>query len=79
MVQHHGHQVHRTLPLCTFLWGYVKDKLCSTPVPDNDTLKARIRDALAVVIEEMLEKTQREIEYRLDVLRATNGAHVEVY
>jgi hypothetical protein len=42
-------------------------------------LKARIRDTLAAVTEEMLEKTWREIEYRLDVLRATNGARVEVY
>jgi hypothetical protein len=51
----------------------------STPVPDTDTLKARIRDVLATMIEETLEKTWREIEYRLDVLRETNGAHVEVY
>jgi hypothetical protein len=51
----------------------------STPVPDIDTLKTRIRDALATVTEEMLENTWREIEYTLDVLRATNGAHVEVY
>jgi len=26
-----------------------------------------------------LESTWREIDYRLDVLRATKGAHVEVY
>jgi hypothetical protein len=38
-----------------------------TPVPDIDTLKARIRDALAAVTEEMLEKTWSEIEYRLYV------------
>jgi hypothetical protein len=59
--------------------GYVKDKVYSTPVPDIDTLKARIRGALAAVTEEMLEKTWREIEYRTDVLRTTNGAYVEVY
>jgi hypothetical protein len=50
-----------------------------TPVPDTDTLKARIRDAFTAVTEQMLEKTWREIEYRLDVLWATNGAYVEVY
>jgi len=27
----------------------------------------------------MLQRTWQEIEYRLDVLRATNGAHIEVY
>jgi hypothetical protein len=51
----------------------------STPVPDIDTLKARTRDSLAAVTEELLEKTWREIECRLGVPRATNGAHVEVY
>jgi hypothetical protein len=51
----------------------------STSFPDTDTLKARVRDALAAVAEEMLEKTWREIEYRLDVLRATKGEHVEMY
>jgi hypothetical protein len=78
MVPHHGHHVHRTLPLWTFLWGYVKNKVYSTPVPDIDTLKARTRDVSATVVEEVLEKTWIEIEYRLDVLRATKGAHVEV-
>jgi hypothetical protein len=58
-------------PLDIFLWVYVKDKVYSTPVPDIDTSKARLRDALAAVTEELLEKTWREIEYRLDVLRAT--------
>jgi hypothetical protein len=27
----------------------------------------------------MLENTWCEIEYRLDILRATNGAHIEMY
>jgi len=42
-------------------------------------LKARITDAFATITEDMLENTWREIDYRLDVLRATRGAHVEVY
>ena len=29
--------------------------------------------------EAMLQRTWQEIEYRLDALRATNGAHIEVY
>jgi len=66
-------------PLDFFLWGYVKDKVFSTPVPDNTNLKARITDAFATVTEDMLENTWREIDYRLDVLHATKGAHVEVY
>jgi len=41
-------------------------------------LKARITYAFATITEDMLENTWREIDYRLDVLRATKGAHVEV-
>jgi hypothetical protein len=42
-----------------FLWGYIKYKVYSTPVPDTDTLKARIRDALAAVTEDVGENTER--------------------
>jgi len=62
-----------------FLRGYVKDKVFSKPVPDITNLKARITDAFAAVTEDMLENTWREIHYRLDVLRATKGAHINVY
>ena len=67
------------IPLDFFLWGYVKDKVFSTPVPDITNLKARITDAFATVTEDMLENTWRETDYRLDVLRTPKGAHVEVY
>ena len=62
-------------PLTSFYRGYVKDKVFSTPVPDITNLKARITDAFATITEDMLENTWREIDYRLDVLRATKGAH----
>jgi len=66
-------------PLDFLLWECVKDKLFSTPVPDITNLKARITDDFAIMTEHMLVNTWREIDYRLDVLRATKGAHVEVY
>jgi len=50
----------------------------STPVPDITSLKARITDAFAAITEDMLENAWIEIDYRLDVLRATKGAHVKV-
>jgi len=50
----------------------------STPVPDITDLKARITDAFSTMNEDMLENTWREIDYRLDVLRATKGEHVDV-
>ena len=55
------------------------DQVFSLPVPDVHTLKVRIWHAVETVTEEVLANTLREIEYRLDVLRATNGAHFEVY
>jgi len=62
-----------------FLWGYVKDKVFSTPVPGITNLKAIITYAFATITEHMLQNTWRETDYRLDVLLATKGAHVEVY
>jgi len=58
------------------LWGYVKDKLFLTPVPDITNLKARITDTFATITEDMLENTWRKIDYQSDVLRATKEAHV---
>jgi hypothetical protein len=42
-------------------------------------LKHRIEVTLASITQDMLLNVWNEIIYRLDVLRATNGAHVEVY
>jgi hypothetical protein len=50
-----------------------------TKVRHINDLKERVTDAIATVDEAMLERTWMEIEYHLDVLRATNGAHVEVF
>ena len=80
MVRHRGHHNRRiSPPLTSFYRGYGKEKVFSTPVPDITNLKARITDAFVTVTEDLLENTWREIDYRLDVLRATKGAHVEVY
>jgi hypothetical protein len=66
-------------PLDFFLWGYVKDKVFSTPVEYITNLKTRITDAFATITEDALENTWRETGYGLDVLRAIKGARVEVY
>jgi hypothetical protein len=44
-----------------------------------DDLKIRIRNAISAIPDEMLHRTWQELEYRLDVLRATKGVHFEVY
>jgi hypothetical protein len=66
-------------PLDFFLWGYVKDIVYKTPVTSLDELKLRIVAAIETATPQMLENTCREIEYRLDILRATKGARVEVF
>jgi hypothetical protein len=47
-------------------------------VTSLDEMKLRIVAAIETVTPQMPENTWREIEYRLDILRATEGAHVEV-
>jgi hypothetical protein len=65
-------------PLDFFLWGYVKDVVYKTPVTSLDEMKLRIVAAIETVTPQKLENTWREIEYRLGILRAKKGAHVEV-
>jgi hypothetical protein len=66
------------MPLDFFLWGYVKDIVYKTLVTSLTELKLRIVAAIETVTPQMLENTRREIEYRLDILCAMKGAHIEV-
>ena len=66
-------------PLDFFMWGGVKDKVYSTKVTNIADLKARIIDAIGSITPAMLLNTWQEIEYRLDIIRVTKGAHVEVW
>jgi hypothetical protein len=66
-------------PLDLFLWGYVKNIVYQVKINDLQHLKARIRDAVATVTLNMLQATWNEVEYRLDICRATKGAHIEIY
>ena len=50
-----------------------------TKVQDMTDLKQKISNSIAIIDEAMLQRTWQEIEYRLDVIRATNGGHIEVY
>ncbi|KFM58912.1 Transposable element Tcb1 transposase, partial [Stegodyphus mimosarum] len=66
-------------PLSFFHWGFVKDNVYRRRVSNIDDLKARITTAIASVVADMLAGTWCEIEYRLDILRAMKGAHVDVH
>jgi hypothetical protein len=61
------------------LWDYVKSNVFRTPVNVLNDLKTRIRKAILDIPADMLHRTWHELEYRLDVLHATKGAHIEVY
>jgi hypothetical protein len=50
-----------------------------TPVDDLPDLLARIRETIATLPMDMLERTWQKIKYTLDIVRATSSAHVEVY
>lgn len=42
-------------------------------------MKARITAAISALTPEILYNTWREIDYRLDIIRVTEGSHIEVY
>ena len=82
MDHHKWHGLHRSpglTPRDFFLLGFVKDQVYGTPVYDLADLQERIYAAVNNVTPQMLHNTWVEIDYRLDISRATNGSHVEVY
>ena len=62
-------------PLDFFLRGYARDIVYRTEVRYIGDLQQRIIEALDTVTVDMLARTWLEIEHRLDILRATDGAH----
>ena len=67
-----------TTPCDFFLWGYVKDQVYVPPLPVSiRELKAQIRTAIETITSDMLRTVWNELDYRVDVCRITNGAHIE--
>ena len=48
-------------------------------VRDLADLRQRIIEGVEFLTPHLLIKTWQELEYRLDICRATKGAHIEVY
>jgi hypothetical protein len=65
-------------PLDNAIQHWLKQFQETGNVTSLDELKLKIVAAIGTVSPQMLEKSWREIEYRLDILRATKVAHVEV-
>ena len=62
-----------------FLWRFVKHQVYRTPVRDLADSQERIYADFNNVTPQILHNTWIEDEYLLDICRATNGSHVEVY
>ena len=57
---------------------FVKELLYVPSLPkDVDKLKVRKTEAVVAIDNAMLECVWQEFNYRLDVCRVTNGAHIE--
>jgi hypothetical protein len=54
----------------------MKDRIYAIKVRD---LRVQIVEAVGTITLDMLQQTWAELKYRLDILRVTNGAHIEVY
>ena len=61
-----------------FLWGYVKDNAYKPPLTQNvRELQDRIQAAVQTVDGKMLKRVWQELDDRIDICRATKGAHIE--
>jgi len=65
-------------PLDFFLWGYIKNIVYAETVRNIQHLQDRITSAMETVTRDMIQKAWQEIEFSLDVSRATNIAHIEM-
>jgi len=75
-----GHlEAQISLHLIFFLWGYIKSIVYAEKIRNIQHLQDRITSAIGTVTRDMIQKTWQEIEFRLDVSRATKGAHIEIY
>ena len=63
----------------SFVWVLVKYQVYMTPVGDLADLQEKSYANVRIVTLQMLHNTWVEAEYRLNIFRAINGSHVEVY
>ena len=74
-----GHLVLQMQPhVISFLWGYVKDQVYVPPLPASiPELKVRNRITIETITADMLQTVWNELDYRVNVCRITQGAHIE--
>jgi len=59
--------------------GYIKNIVYAEKIRNIQHLQERETTATETVTRDMIQKTWHEIDFRLDVSRATNSAHIEMY
>ena len=59
--------------------GFIKDVVYRRKVRDLADLRQGIIEAVELITPYMLINTWQELEYHLDICRATTGAHIAVY
>jgi len=65
-------------PCDFFVWGFVKDSIYVPPLPMSlNELRDWIKHALQTITADMLHRVWDEFDYRVDVCRVTQGAHIE--
>ena len=78
--QYPGHlEAQISLHLIFSCGGYINNIVYAEKIRNIQHLQDRITSAIETVTRDMIQKTWQEIEFRLDVSRATNGAHIEIY
>ena len=78
--QYSGHleaQFSDLSPVDFFLWGYIKNIVYAEKIRNIQYLQERITSVIETVTRDMIQKMWQEIEFRLDVSRATNVAHID--
>jgi hypothetical protein len=60
------------------LLGFVKRIICSVHIQNIQHLKQRIVDAAAWAAADVLGRVWQQTEYRSDICRPSNGAHIEL-
>ena len=66
-------------PLDFLAWGFIKDVVYRRKVRDLTHMRQRIVEVVELVTACVLLNTWQELEYRLDICRATTAVHTEVY
>jgi len=78
--QYLGHlEAQISLHLIFSCGGYIKNIVYAEKIRNIQHLQERITSAIETVTRDMIQKTWQEIEFCLDVSRATNGAHIEMH